>query len=183
MIRTQPLGLLCVLSGSLMLMSCSASAGASETTPPATPSTAVEQPQPLTMQAKEVMAEYQKAASEFPEALPAGVSFPNALPPALLKNNYVAEAGVGEGVAAHYWLCAWLDVFLDAESLGDQAAAVEASERMTTDWESLPYYEQHVEDPYKVWRKEILGPALEGNVRPLKGYFASCSFYKEHNPS
>lgn len=181
---TSSLGPLCVLSGSLLLVSCSASAGASETTPLATQSRAVEQPQPLTMKAKEVMAEYQKAASEFPEALPDGVSFPNALPTAYLKNNYVAEAGVGEGVAATFWLCAWQDVFLKADSSGDQASADEAYERMTTDWESLPYYENHVEDPDKVWRKEILGPALDGNDRPLKGYFnTSCGFYEEHNPS
>jgi hypothetical protein len=136
------------------------------------------------MKAQEVMAEYQKAAAEFPEALPAGVSFPNALPPVYLKNNYVAEAGVGEGVAAFYWLCAWQDAFLAAQTSGDQAAADEAFERMSADWESLPYYEKHVEDPGKTWHKNVIEPATLGDITPLKRDFnRGCSFYQEHNPS
>lgn len=185
---TSSLGLICVLAGSLILVSCSSQAGSSETAPsptqPVTESTVEEQPEPLTIHGKKLMAEYQTALSEFPESLPDGVGFPDTLPPALLKNNYVAEMDVGERQAAFYWLCAWQDVFLTAESIGDQAAADVAFDRLASGWKSLPYHEKHVDDPHQVWRKEILGPAKLGNDRPLKQYFnTSCSFYQEHNPS
>jgi hypothetical protein len=136
----------------------------------------------LSYQAKEVMTLYMAAAASFPDELPAGITFPEALPPHLLEDNYVAEAGVAEGVASFYWLCAWQDAFLAAASANDQRAADAAFEKLTTGWESLPFYEKHVEDPDKLWRKNVLDPAANGDFRPLgRDFQRGCRFYVEHN--
>jgi hypothetical protein len=138
--------------------------------------------QSLSYQAKEVMALYKAATASFPNELPADITFPGTLPSYLLEDNYVAEAGVAEGVASFYWLCAWQDALLTAASSNEQGAAAAAFERLSTDWESLPYYQKYVEDPERLWRTNVLDPATRGDFTPLERDFQrGCRFYLEHN--
>ncbi|TJY64072.1 hypothetical protein E4J89_18820 [Arthrobacter sp. CAU 1506] len=138
--------------------------------------------QKLSYPAKKVMARYKATAASFPNALPAGITFPDALPDRLLEDNYVAEAGVAEGVANFYWRCAWQDAFLTAASLNDQGAADAAFEKLATDWESLPFYQKYVEDPDRLWQSTALEPAARRDFRPLERDFHNgCRFYLEHN--
>jgi hypothetical protein len=125
---------------------------------------------------------YTAAPASFPNELPAGITFPEALPPHALEDNYVAEAGVAECVASFYWLCAWQEAFLAAASTNRQRAVDAACEKLTTDWESLPFYEKYVEDPDKFWRKNVLDPAANGDFRPLeRDLQRGCRFYVAHN--
>jgi len=118
-----------------------------------------------------------EAITEFPEPLPPGTEWrirtpdfadPQEHMPVILDGNQ-------DVMVAEYWLCAWMDSYLQAVDSNDapgQAAGMAHLSRYT----QLPAIQANHANP-EVFETTVIGPAKENDPTNLRAHFKSCSNY------
>ena len=128
-----------------------------------------------------------QASVDFPEPLPAGIDWPSIgidfKDP--LVNPDQQRIVIGEGYQdtyiSGYWLCAWMDVYLEAMKTGDGAGQQEGIDNISK-YTSLPSQQEHLQNPEE-FDSQLVAPAALGDPTVLKSYYgSSCGNYVENNP-
>lgn len=121
--------------------------------------------------------------SAFPRDLPSGIEWPESPPAVLLEDDTNYEVGTSSMMAAHYWLCAWEDVYLSEVNGGDPDLA-SAALITVGDFQNLSMVQQYVENPGE-WYAGVVATAAAGDLAPITTDFdGGCAFYREeqNNP-
>ncbi|MCC9204295.1 hypothetical protein [Arthrobacter sp. zg-Y769] len=130
-----------------------------------------------------------EAIAEFPEPLPAGtqwlVETTDFSDPAVRAElgDISIEDGNQDTTVAGYWLCAWMDSYLEAFDSGDEAGQ-EHSMGYLAKYTSLPSTQKFMVNP-EVFDASVIAPAKAGDPALLREYFkGDCSsFTRSADPS
>ncbi|MCQ1948732.1 hypothetical protein NNX28_02155 [Arthrobacter sp. zg-Y859] len=123
-----------------------------------------------------------EAIAEFPEPLPAGTSWllettDFSDPEVRSKQGDISIAdGVQDTTVAGYWLCAWMDSYLQALDSGD-ATGQEHSMEYLAKYTSLPAIQENMVNP-EVFDASVIAPAQAGDPAQLREFFkGDCSSF------
>lgn len=121
----------------------------------------------------QIDAVWESITESYPEALPAGISFPAETPEFFHPSDEEAifEEGLPEGMAALYWRCAWIDASLS--SPGSQKAA-----QAVAKYKDLPFVAETVD--LKRQQADFNAFASEKGLDPLEAEFSiNCDLYNQ----
>lgn len=113
-----------------------------------------------------ILDEYDEAAAEYADDLPAGYVFPTEYPQTI-SVDWVPR-GTGEVTALDYWRYAWTDQFLtdfdakDTESIDRDIDALDG----WTDFDAISN-SMYQDDPDQ-WQRDVMEPAREGHISMLR---------------
>jgi hypothetical protein len=113
------------------------------------------------------------AIEEFPEVLPAGVSWSAA--PVLAgagDDDVVLEAGVVDVALAEYWSCTWMAAYIGAADAGDDQRSEAALSHLDR-YASLPAIVAHHQNP-EVFASSVVQEARTGDAAGLREVFTTC---------
>ncbi len=131
---------------------------------------------------KQIDAVWAKLVSEYPEPLPAGVSFPEDAPGffhPLEEGPHVFEPGLPELIAARYWRCAWLDASIDANMRRSASESRVASEALS-EYSALPDVSDFVDvKSYAFQMAEAAADA--GKDASQFEYDLECGFFEDED--
>ena len=121
-----------------------------------------------------------EAIAEFPEPLPPGIDWDGIPTPDFAdpRQNPTLELpsiedGVQDTAVAGYWLCAWMDTYvqaLDSNNEQDQTVSMAHLSKYT----QLPASQAYLVNP-EVFDETVIAPAQAGDPAKLREYFKSCS--------
>ncbi|MCQ1994219.1 hypothetical protein [Arthrobacter sp. zg-Y1171] len=124
-----------------------------------------------------------EAIAEFPEPLPAGmewrIELSNFSDPSsgTQQGGISIQDGVQDTTVAGYWLCAWMDSYLQALDSGD-AAGQDHSMEYLAKYTSLPSTQEFMVNP-EVFDASVIAPAQAGDPAQLREYFkGGCSSFR-----
>ena len=123
-----------------------------------------------------------RSEQSFPEALPAGVTWPASVPSAMTAKGAKVDPAVPRATTSFYWLCAWEDAYMKAVRSGDHASASTAlatAER----FRSLPFFRENYEDPTNLWYRSVIVAAQNGDTSGVEADLAQCSYFYESQPT
>lgn len=121
----------------------------------------------------QIDAVWESITQSYPEALPAGVSFPAKAPLFFHPEDEDAifEIGLPEGIAALYWRCAWIDTSL-------ASPRSEKAKQAVAEYKDLPYVAETVD--LKRQQADINAFAAEQGMDPLEAEFSlNCDIYDQ----
>ncbi|WP_104195721.1 hypothetical protein [Cryobacterium sp. M15] len=128
----------------------------------------------------QIDAVWASVTEDYPDALPANVSFPADAPSFFHPEDAerpIFQTGLPGLIAARYWRCAWLDVSLDGAELGQKTAAT-AAQVALNGYKELPAVKDLVDvDGYN---EQINEYATTLGVTPAVAEFdLECGIYTE----
>lgn len=135
----------------------------------------VESSAPPKLAPADVVAEYEaaEAAYGFDAAFPADVELPS-LSARLdrLRENADGplsfEEGYGESELVTMWRCAWQRSYFNAVMSSDEEAEARAADELSRHYYEIEAVQRRVSDPGRVFDKEVIQPALRGDLGPLE---------------
>ena len=131
--------------------------------------------------ARQTDADLDVESRTFEAPLPDGVDWPSKLPADLADSgpDVSFESGFAETLLAQYWLCAWEVELLGSTPGSDSyVRALSWVNRFIT----LDVYEAHFVDPTNRWYRDVVAPALVGDLSGVsKDITESCGYYGENN--
>lgn len=77
------------------------------------------------------------------------------------------EDGFEESELVTIWRCGWQQSFLNAADAGDEDAKARAASQLSGYYE-LEAVKKWVQDPDHIWYREVIEPALNGDLEPLR---------------
>jgi hypothetical protein len=117
--------------------------------------------------------EYAATINSFPYALPEGYQFPASLPEEVLQG--VGEgAGVPQGQAYFYWLCAWEAQYLEAFDVGADDERAEAID-MIGKFPDTSFAQKYIQDPENGWYTNVVAAAKLGDPTGVRNDMANCA--------
>lgn len=128
----------------------------------------------------EVPADLERAIERFPGELPEGVtwSMEPLLPPG--SEDAVVEEGFSDVAVTEYWLCAWMDQYIQAEDASNDQLKNAAMAEIET-YTSMPAIVAHHTNPDD-FTSSVIGPAKLGDSTILRAFFNNCTNYERANP-
>lgn len=102
---------------------------------------------------EQIDAAWQQATADFPDALPAGVTFPRTAPAFFHPGDgkkHRFETGLPDEIAAKYWRCAWLGQATTStkmRTLSTTRTKAIASNLTAAKWEALPEVAENQDVP------------------------------------
>lgn len=123
-----------------------------------------------------------EAIDEFPEPLPAGAEWqirtPDYTDPRENEAGQmpVIEDGVQDSLVAGYWLCAWMDSYLEALDGNDAPGQAEGMEYLSK-YTQLPAVQTSLVNP-EDFEASVIAPAKDGDPAKLREYFGTCPSYR-----
>ena len=121
----------------------------------------------------DVPAEYKAALEGSDLRFPRGIELPSIT--ALLTKNVAQSApgpvffedGFGESVLVGHWRCAWERTYVNAANAADGDALRVAGKELSG-YHDLDLVKKHVHDPQHLWQRDVVDPALSGNLEPMQ---------------
>lgn len=123
-----------------------------------------------------------QSEQSFPEALPAGIAWPTAVPAAMTAKGVKVDPAVPRATTSFYWLCAWEDAYMKALRSGDQDTAKTAlatAER----FRSLPFFRENYDDPTNLWYTNVIVAAQNGDTSGVEADLAQCTYFYQSQPT
>ncbi|UPO76388.1 hypothetical protein [Arthrobacter sp. Helios] len=123
-----------------------------------------------------------EAIAEFPEPLPpgtdwqiraAGFTEPQQTPSAQMPS---IEDGIQDTLVAGYWLCAWMDSYLQAVDGNDAPGQADGMAYLSK-FTQLPAIQANMVNP-AVFDSSVIAPAKAGDPATVREYFKTCSNYR-----
>lgn len=123
-----------------------------------------------------------EAIAEFPEPLPPGTDWqlrtpgftePQQNPAAQMPS---IEDGIQDTLVAGYWLCAWMDSYLQAVD-GDDPAGQADGMAYLSKFTQLPAIQANMVNA-EVFDSNVIAPARDGDPATVREYFKTCSNYR-----
>lgn len=123
-----------------------------------------------------------EAIAEFPEPLPPGTDWqirtpdfadPQQNPAAQMP---VIEDGIQDTMVAEYWLCAWMDSYLQAVDGNDALGKADGMAHLSK-FTQLPALQASMVNP-EVFDASVIAPAKAGDPATVREYFKTCSNYR-----
>lgn len=122
-----------------------------------------------------------QSESAFPEPLPAGIAWPQALPATMTAKGARVDPGVPRATTSFYWLCAWEDAYMKAVKGGDANSASTALATAAR-FRELPFFQEDYVDPDGLWYTNVIEAALNGNTSGVEADLAQCTYFYESQP-
>jgi hypothetical protein len=92
----------------------------------------------------------------------------------MLQGPISYEQGAAETVVLDMWMCDWEGIYVAAAKRDDSLALQRADTQLAT-WYDLKYAKRWVDDPERLWEKQVLTPARAGNTRHMEVEAEECS--------
>ena len=123
-----------------------------------------------------------EAIAEFPEPLPRDIGWEIRTPdfsdprrnPTLELPSI--EDGVQDTAVAGYWLCAWMDTYVQALDNGNEQRRSESLAHLAA-YTQLPAVQAYTANP-EVFDETVIAPAQAGDSAKVRDYFRTCSNYR-----
>ena len=123
-----------------------------------------------------------EAIAEFPEPLPPDIGWEIRTPdftdprqnPTLELPSI--EDGAQDTAVAGYWLCAWMDTYVQALDNGNEQGRTESLAYLAK-YTQLPASQAYLVNP-EVFDETVIAPAQAGDPTKLREHFKSCSNYR-----
>jgi len=126
----------------------------------------------------EIHEEYRRAIDNFPEPMPEGFAYLDALGPEYEPTDGFMEKGAGEVAVAYTWLCAWENSYINSFDSGDTESA-DGAVAMLAKWKFLPNSAFYMSDPEDSWTKAVLEPAQLGDPSGVRADLSgTCGGFK-----
>lgn len=118
------------------------------------------------------LADYRQIVDGWPYPFAPGDAVPKS-PPTLSGNPPSLQND--RTFVSFFYQCSWLNAALSGEASTRPTAL-----RSLTAWNDLPVSVSTADNTDGGWKKAVLDPATIGNLKPLQGYFATCTPYQSY---
>lgn len=126
--------------------------------------------------ADQTLAEFHSFEKTTDLALPDGVDWPRTPPAELNDTEGAFELGFTDTAENLYWLCAWEDTLVVSTASRNSQGAQKGADAMKS-FPKSKWFTKNFVDPYGSWKKDVLEPALAGDLTGVNTELESCGYF------